>query len=174
MRKHAAQTALQLLRQSTSVAGGTAVDWPNISRAWPASDPAVRTRRVLHRSADPPNGLSEDEFPFSYTCPTTSASGCKAMCIPRSHPRNTIPKHEIRDLIAYAASYNIEVVGDIDFPGHMHAILAAHPELKAAPDRRCSTGRDDRPGPIRAATTSCATFSKNSCRCSPEVLNSRR
>lgn len=39
-------------------------------------------------------------------------------------------KHEIRSLIEYAQRYHVQLVPEIDFPGHMDAILAAHPDLK--------------------------------------------
>lgn len=36
---------------------------------------------------------------------------------------------ELRDIVAYAAQYNIEVIPEIDVPGHAIALLAAYPEL---------------------------------------------
>ena len=41
-------------------------------------------------------------------------------------------QEEIRDIIAYAAQRNIEVIPELDIPGHSVAILAAHPELGCA------------------------------------------
>jgi len=38
-------------------------------------------------------------------------------------------KDQIRDVIAYAAQRHIDVVPEIDLPGHTRAVLAAHPEL---------------------------------------------
>lgn len=50
------------------------------------------------------------------------------------HPEITAPEHysnqDIRDLIDYAARYQVEIVPEVDFPGHMNGILSAHPELK--------------------------------------------
>ncbi|NMN95414.1 hypothetical protein FGL95_10270 [Nocardiaceae bacterium YC2-7] len=131
--QHAAQTALQLLRQSTSVAGGTAVDWPTYRERGLLLDLGrkylsvafieAQIRRMAYLKMNFLQLHLSDYFGFRLQSDV--------------HPEITSPehysKHEIRHLIAYAASYNIEVVGDIDFPGHMHAILAAHPELKAAP-----------------------------------------
>jgi hexosaminidase len=51
-----------------------------------------------------------------------------------SHPEIVSAQHytkqEIRDLIAYAASYHVQIVPEIDLPGHADPILAAHPELR--------------------------------------------
>ncbi|WP_280427762.1 family 20 glycosylhydrolase [Nocardia brasiliensis] len=50
------------------------------------------------------------------------------------HPEVTAAQHyskqDIRDLIAYAARHQVEIVPEVDLPGHMNGILAAHPELK--------------------------------------------
>ncbi len=42
-------------------------------------------------------------------------------------------KDEIRELVAYAASMGIEVIPEIDIPGHAQAILAAYPGLACFP-----------------------------------------
>ncbi|MGL5958538.1 MAG: beta-N-acetylhexosaminidase [Phocaeicola sp.] len=36
---------------------------------------------------------------------------------------------DIREIVAYATSRNVEVIPEIDLPGHMNAALAAYPEL---------------------------------------------
>ena len=36
---------------------------------------------------------------------------------------------EIKNIVAYAAKLNIEVIPEIDLPGHASALLAAYPEL---------------------------------------------
>jgi hexosaminidase len=38
-------------------------------------------------------------------------------------------KAELREIVAYAAAHQIEVIPEIDMPGHMQALLAAYPEL---------------------------------------------
>jgi hexosaminidase len=38
-------------------------------------------------------------------------------------------KAQIREIVAYAAQRNIEIIPEIDLPGHCSAILAAYPEL---------------------------------------------
>ena len=39
---------------------------------------------------------------------------------------------ELKDIIQYAANRNIEIIPELDIPGHSVAILAAHPELGCA------------------------------------------
>jgi hexosaminidase len=41
---------------------------------------------------------------------------------------------EIREVIAYAAERNIQVMPEIDVPGHSSAVLAAYPELSCFPE----------------------------------------
>lgn len=51
----------------------------------------------------------------------------------KKHPRLTggeyYTQEQLKDLIAYAAERHIEIVPEIDIPGHTVAILAAYPEL---------------------------------------------
>lgn len=53
-----------------------------------------------------------------------------------SHPKLASKQHytqdELRDIIAYAAERHIEVVPEVDIPGHTVAILAAYPELSCS------------------------------------------
>lgn len=53
-----------------------------------------------------------------------------------SHPKLASKEHytqdELRDIISYAAERHIEVVPEIDIPGHTVAILAAYPELSCS------------------------------------------
>ena len=38
-------------------------------------------------------------------------------------------KKDIRDVVAYAAAYGIDIMPEIDLPGHSEAALKAYPEL---------------------------------------------
>ena len=42
---------------------------------------------------------------------------------------------DLREIVAYAAERNIEIIPEIDMPGHMVAALAAYPELSCYPNR---------------------------------------
>lgn len=52
----------------------------------------------------------------------------------RTHPevvsRQHLTKAEVRGIVALAASRHITVVPEIDSPGHLGAVIAAHPELQ--------------------------------------------
>lgn len=129
------RTVLQLLRQSHTIPAGTAHDWPvyperglllDAGRKY-FSVPWLRDRirelaylklNVLHLHLSDNLGFRLES---------------------RTHPEVVSAQHytkqEIRDLIAYAAAYHVEIVPELDFPGHMDAILAAHPELKLVDKR---------------------------------------
>lgn len=51
-----------------------------------------------------------------------------------SHPELTTDQcytqEEMRELQAYAAKKHIQIVPELDFPGHTYAVLKAHPELR--------------------------------------------
>ena len=51
-----------------------------------------------------------------------------------THPeivsRDHLTKAQVREIVALAASRHIQVVPEIDSPGHLGAVLAAHPELQ--------------------------------------------
>ncbi|MGW2665031.1 family 20 glycosylhydrolase [Nocardia tengchongensis] len=52
---------------------------------------------------------------------------------PEVNSAQTYSKDEIRALVAYADSYGITVVPEIDMPSHMGQILTQHPELQLVP-----------------------------------------
>ncbi len=53
---------------------------------------------------------------------------------------------EVRDIVAYAAVRNIEVIPEIDLPGHSRAIARVHPEILCpyTPNLTASNGYDER------------------------------
>ncbi len=42
---------------------------------------------------------------------------------------------QLKEVVAYAKTLNIEIVPEIDLPGHMQAVIAAYPELSCYPER---------------------------------------
>ncbi len=42
---------------------------------------------------------------------------------------------QLREMVAYAKTLNIEIIPEIDLPGHMQAVLAAYPEFSCYPER---------------------------------------
>lgn len=55
-------------------------------------------------------------------------------------------QEELRDIVAYAAVRNVEVIPEIDLPGHSLAIARVHPEILCpyTPDTSASNGYDER------------------------------
>lgn len=43
---------------------------------------------------------------------------------------------QLKEMVAYAKKLNIEIIPEIDLPGHMQAVLAAYPEFSCYPDRK--------------------------------------
>ncbi|MCZ4122596.1 family 20 glycosylhydrolase [Streptomyces sp. H39-S7] len=124
------RTVLQLLKQSPTIAAGSARDWP----------------------AKPERGLMVDVGRKFFTLPwlqgqirdlaylkmnyfhlhVSDTYGFRLESV--SHPEITSAEHytkqQITDLIALGARYHVTVVPEIDMPGHMNTTLAAHPELR--------------------------------------------
>ena len=128
--RYGTSTAEQLLRRSPTIPGGTAVDWPAYRERGPMLDvgrkylsiPWIRAqiRRMAYLKMNYLHLHLSDEFGFRLES--------------SAHPEIVASQHyskqEIRDLVTYATSYGVQVVPEIDMPGHMHTALAAHPELQ--------------------------------------------
>ncbi|MGH3715834.1 MAG: family 20 glycosylhydrolase [Micromonosporaceae bacterium] len=127
---HGTQSVLQWLRQGRTVAGGTATDWPayperglllDVGRQY-MSLPWLRQRirELAYLKLNYLHLHLSDWYGFRLQSST--------------HPEVVSPQHytkaQLRELIGYAARYHVRVVPEIDMPGHMDPILAAHPELK--------------------------------------------
>lgn len=58
---------------------------------------------------------------------------------------------ELKDLVAYAKERNIEILPEIDVPGHSQAIIASYPELSCEPDKDFTVAT----GGVRTNNTIC-------------------
>jgi hexosaminidase len=124
------RTILQWLRQSRAIPAGTAMDWPtypergllvDVGRQFFTIDwLRERVRELSYLKLNLLHLHLSDRFGFRLES--------------HSHPEIVSPQHytshEIADLVAYAADYNVQILPEIDFPGHADAILASHPDLK--------------------------------------------
>jgi hexosaminidase len=124
------QTVLQVLRESQQLPYGVARDWP------------LKPERGLSvdygRKFFTPAWLREEVSELAYFklntlhLHLTDNDGFRLES--RSHPeivsREHLTRQEVRDLIAFAAERHVTLIPEIDMPGHMAAILAAHPELQ--------------------------------------------
>ena len=126
------RTILQLLRQSWEIRGGSAEDWPTYPerglmldvgrRYFPICFLRKQIRELAYLKLNYLHLHLSDSLGFRLES--------------ELHPEITSAAHytkaEIRELVEYAARYHVQVVPEIDVPGHMGAILAHHPELRLA------------------------------------------
>lgn len=124
------RTILQLVKQNRTVPGGTATDSPlyperglmlDVGRQYMSiSFLKARIRELSYLKLNQLHLHLSERTGFRLES--------------TKHPEVTSPQHytkvQIKDLIAYAAKYHVQVVPEIDMPGHMDTILASHPELK--------------------------------------------
>ncbi|MFE3190773.1 family 20 glycosylhydrolase [Nocardia sp. NPDC059240] len=147
---HATQTLLQWFSQGTALPHGTVTDWPDYAERGLLLDVGREYMSV---------GFIEQRIrELAYYrmnmlhLHLSDVGGFRLESA--SHPEITSPQHyskaEIAEIVSYAADYGIEVVPEIGFPGHMNAILAAHPDLVLNPATT---------GPLDAATDNLLTGS---------------
>jgi len=124
------RTMLQLLRQSWRVAGGVAEDWP----AYPERGLMLDAGRKYFSLSFLRKQIRELAYLKMNYLHLHLSDNLGFRLESATHPEVTSERHytktEIRELIEYAARYHVQVVPEIDFPGHMDAILSSHPELK--------------------------------------------
>ncbi|MCX4782131.1 family 20 glycosylhydrolase [Streptomyces sp. NBC_01264] len=124
------RTVLQLLRQSASVPAGTAVDWPAKAERGLMIDQGRKFFTVdwvkQHIKELAYLKLNYFHFHLSDTFGFRLESSTHPEIVSADH----YSKQDIADLIALGQKYHVTIVPEIDTPGHMNQILAAHPELK--------------------------------------------
>jgi hexosaminidase len=124
------RTVLQLLKQSLSISGGIAHDWPDYAQRSLMVDMGRKYFSVawLEKHIRELAFLKYNYFHFHLS----DNYGFRLEC--ESHPEivssQYYTKAEIRSLIELARKYHITIVPEIDMPGHMDAILESHPELR--------------------------------------------
>ncbi len=124
------RTVLQLLRQGASICAGVARDWPD----YPERSLMVDMGRKYFSLAWLENHIRDLAYlKYNYFHFHLSDNYGFRLESER-HPEIVSPEHytkaEICRLIELARRYHITIVPEIDMPGHMDAILAAHPELQ--------------------------------------------
>lgn len=124
------RTLLQVVKQNRSVPGGTAVDWP----LYPERSFMVDVGRQYFTVGWLKKHIREMAYlkMNQLHLHLNDFTGYRLESL--KHPEVVSAKHytraEIKDLVAYAAKYHVEVIPELDFPGHSDPILAAHPELR--------------------------------------------
>ncbi|MFI8081638.1 family 20 glycosylhydrolase [Kitasatospora sp. NPDC086009] len=124
------RSVLQLLKLSPTIPAGTARDWA----AYPERGLMVDTGRKFF----PIPWLRNQIRDMAYTklntlhlhLNDTFGFRLESSTHPEIVSADHYSKQEITDLVAFAAKYHVTVLPELDMPGHMDAVLAAHPELK--------------------------------------------
>ncbi|EFV13790.1 family 20 glycosylhydrolase [Segniliparus rugosus] len=123
------RTAVQWLRQSPALPGGTARDWP----AWRERAFMVDVARkfyTLDWLRDRIRELSYLKYNTIHLHLTDSqAFRVESDTVPDAVAPEHYSKAEIAGLVAYAARRHITVVPEFDLPGHASALLARRPDL---------------------------------------------
>lgn len=124
------RSVLQLMRQSGHVPGGVADDWPAYAERSFMIDNGRKyvTPEWTRREIRELSYLKYNQFHWHIT----DNAGFRIES--KTHPEVVSPdhwsQHQVRDLVAYAAKYHVEVIPEIDMPGHMQYALRTHPELQ--------------------------------------------
>ncbi|WP_329395955.1 family 20 glycosylhydrolase [Streptomyces melanogenes] len=124
------RTLLQLLHQSPSVPAGTAVDWPTK----PERGLMIDQGRKFFTVAWVRQHIKELAYLklnyFHFHLSDTFGFRLESSTHPEIVSADHYTKQDIADLVALGQKYHVTIVPEIDTPGHMNAVLAAHPELK--------------------------------------------
>jgi hexosaminidase len=124
------RTVLQLLHQASTIPAGTAIDWPSYPERGLMVDVGRKYFTVgwLRLHIREVSYLKLDYFHLHLS----DDQGFRVESV--NHPEVVSAEHytkqDIRDLIAYGKQYHVMIVPELDMPGHMGAILAAHPDLQ--------------------------------------------
>ncbi len=123
------RTLLQLLHRSATVPGGTAVDRPAKAERGLMIDQGRKYFTVdwvkQHIKELAYLKLNYFHFHLSDTYGFRLESSTHPEIVSAEH----YSKQDIADLVALGLKYHVTIVPEIDTPGHMNPILAAHPEL---------------------------------------------
>ncbi|MFE3585602.1 family 20 glycosylhydrolase [Streptomyces vinaceus] len=127
---YATRTVLQLLHQSPSVPAGTAVDWPAKAERGLMIDQGRKFFTVdwVEQHIKELAYLKLNYFHFHLS--DTFGFRLESSTHPEIVSADHYSKQDIADLVALGRKYHVTIVPEIDTPGHMNAVLAAHPELR--------------------------------------------
>ena len=123
------QTLLQLLKSSSAVACGTALDW---------ADNAERASHVdIGRKFYSITWIKNHNRRMAYYkmnflhLHLSDNEGWRIQCdtYPAIVSAEYYTKDQMRDIIAYAAKYQVEIIPEIDMPGHMKPVVSVYPHV---------------------------------------------
>ncbi|MGW1763273.1 family 20 glycosylhydrolase [Streptomyces sp. NPDC002073] len=124
------RTVLQLLHQAPTVPAGTAADWPAKPERGLMIDQGRKFFTVdwIRKHIRELAYLKLNYFHFHLS--DTFGFRLESATHPEVVSADHYTKQDIADLVALGKRYHVTIVPEIDTPGHMNAVLAAHPELR--------------------------------------------
>ncbi|MEV6599866.1 discoidin domain-containing protein [Actinoplanes sp. NPDC051346] len=124
------RSLLQLIKQSPSIPAGTGRDWPRKAERGLMVDNGRKffTARWLRDHIKDLAYLKLNYFHLHFS--DNLGFRIESSGHPEIVSAQRLTKRELAELISLAAQYHVTIVPEIDFPGHMDTILAAHPDLK--------------------------------------------
>ncbi|MGN5732608.1 family 20 glycosylhydrolase [Arthrobacter psychrochitiniphilus] len=126
---YASRTLLQVLRTEDNYSG-TVTDWP----AYVQRGVMVDMARKYYSPEWAEQLMRSMSYRKLNTLQFHMNDGVGFRIESKTHPEIVSPEHwsqdDVRDLLATAARYHIEVVPDIDSPAHLDHVLKVHPEWR--------------------------------------------
>ncbi|WP_078859872.1 family 20 glycosylhydrolase [Streptomyces sp. NRRL F-2747] len=124
------RTVLQLLHRSPTVPAGTAVDWPAKAERGLMIDQGRKFFTVdwVEQHIKELAYLKLNYFHFHLS--DTFGFRLESSTHPEIVSADHYSRQDIAGLVALGQKYHVTIVPEIDTPGHMNAVLAAHPELR--------------------------------------------
>ncbi|OJF10562.1 family 20 glycosylhydrolase [Couchioplanes caeruleus] len=124
------RSLLQLIKQSPTIPAGTGRDWPSKAERGLMVDNGRKffTAQWLRNHVKDLAYLKLNYLHLHFS--DNLGFRIESSSHPEIVSAQRLTKRELADLISLAAQYHVTIVPEIDFPGHMDTILAAHPDLK--------------------------------------------
>jgi hexosaminidase len=125
------RTILQLLKQNHTIAGGKARDWPDYAERSFMIDNGRKyiTVNWLKAYIKEMSYLKLNTFQLHLS--DIQGFRLQSALHPEISSAQCYTRTEMDSIQALAKRYKINIVPEIDMPGHMDAMLAKHPELKS-------------------------------------------
>lgn len=124
------RSVLQMLSRNETIPGGVATDWPGYNERSFMIDNGRQyfTPEWAERQIRELAYLKYNQFHWHI------ADNAGFRIESTTHPEIVSPEHwtqeQVTELVEYAAQYHIEIIPEVDMPGHMQYALREHPELQ--------------------------------------------
>ncbi len=139
---YATRTILQLLKQSNTIAGGTAVDYPR----YPVRALHVDNGRLFVTVDWLENHIKELAFLkmniFHWHLAEWNNFRFQSDTHPEIVAKQYYTKAQVAQMMALAAQYHVTIIPEFEMPGHMNWLLDVHPELGVV-DNQGNVNSDD-------------------------------